>query len=95
MSAKQLKSLALQISNARHHLELLEGQYEAFRLEALRKVEVVKNAASFTLVFKGRRINARKNVYNRFVVREGGKTLVKEYFGSIHDLRFNIAQGVI
>ena len=95
MNTEQLKALAVQISNAKHHLELLEGQYAAFRLEALREVEMQKNDASITLVFKGRKLNARKNIHNRYVVKESGKTLVSEYPGSIHDLRFDLAVGSI
>lgn len=95
MNTKQLKSLAVQISNAKHHLDILESQYAAFRLEALREVEMQKNDASITLVFKGRKLNARKNVHNRFVVKESGKTLVSEYPGSIHDLRFDLAVGAV
>jgi hypothetical protein len=95
MNLKQLKSLAVQISDAKHHLELLESQYSALRLEALRQVTVVKNAASITLVFNGRRINAKPVRDNRYLVKESGKVLAREYFGGIHDLRFEIAVGAI
>jgi hypothetical protein len=95
MTVKQLKSLAVQISNAKHHLDILESQYAAFRLDALREVEMQKNAVSITLLFKGRKINARKNSHNRYVVKEGKTTLKNEYLGGIHDLRFDIARGVI
>lgn len=95
MNTKQLKSLAVQISTAQHHLDNLVGQYAAFRLDALQKVQVVKNAGSFTLLFKGRIINARKNSYGRYTVRESGRTLASDYLGGMHDLRFSIAQGEI
>jgi len=89
------KTLQTQLVNARADLADLEAKYADARLKQLKMVEMVKNDASTTLVFKGRTINARKNTHNRYVVKESGKTLINEYFGSIHDLRFDIAQGMI
>jgi hypothetical protein len=95
MNVKQLKSLAAQISDAQHHLDSLQSQYAACRLEVLQQVQVVKNAASITLMFKGRRINAKQNSYGRYVVKESGKILISEFHGNIHSLRFNIAVGAV
>lgn len=87
--------LEIAIDKARKQLADLEAQRDQLRLEALRQVEMTKNDASITLSFNGRKINARKNIHNRYVVKEGRKTLKNEYFGSIHDLRFEIARGTI
>ena len=97
MNVKQLKSLAVQISNAKQHLDSLESQYAAFRLDALREVEMVKNDASITLLFKGRRINAKKpaRFNDRYNLTENGKSIGKEVFGGIHDIRFAVAMGQI
>ena len=95
MNLKQLKSLAVQVGDAQHHLDSLQSQYAACRLEVLQQVQVVKNAASITLMFKGRRINAKQNSYGRYVVKESGKTLISEFHGNIHTLRFNIAVGAV
>lgn len=97
MNTKQLKSLAVQISNAKHHLDILESQYAAFRLDALREVEMVKNDASITLLFKGRRINAKKpsRFNDRYNLTENGKRIATEVVGGIHDIRFQIAVGQI
>lgn len=72
-----------------------QAEYAELRLEELKKVTVTRNDASTTLAFNGRVINAKKNRYGRYRVTEQKKTLVSEYFGSIHDLRFDVAQGRI
>ena len=97
MSVKQLKSLAVQISSTQKQLGALQSQYDALRLDALREVKVVKNAASITLLFKGRKINAKKPTrYNdRYNLTENGKSIGKEVFGNIHDIRFAVAMGQI
>lgn len=88
--------LEIQIDKTRKQLADLEQQLADMRLNALRQVEVIKNDSSITLVFNGRRINAKKNPRRgRWVVKEGKTTLVNEYFGGIHDLRFDIARGAI
>jgi hypothetical protein len=98
MNKTQIQSavkLEIQLDKARKQVAALEEQIAQIRLEALRQVEMVKNDSSITLLFKGRRINARKNTHNRYVVKEGKTTLKNEYYGGIHDLRFDIARGVI
>jgi hypothetical protein len=98
MNKTQMQSavkLEIQIDKTRKQLAALESQLADIRLAALRQVEMVKNDRSITLVFNGRRINAKKNVHNRYVVKEGKSTLKDEYFGSIHDLRYDIARGTI
>lgn len=87
--------LEIRLDHARNQVADLEAQLAQLRLEALRQVEVKKNSASITLVFKGRKINARKNLHNRFVVKEGTKILKSEYAGNLHALRFDIAVGNI
>ena len=89
----KFQKLAVQISKARAHLGDLEAQASALRLETLQQVKMVRNDQSITLLFKNRRINARKNLWGRFVVKEGRKILDSEYFGNIHDLRFDLAVG--
>lgn len=96
IKTQDLVKLSIQIDKARKHLADLEQEMADRRLEALRQVEVIKNDQSITLVFNGRKINARKNPRRgRYKVTEGRKTLVSEYFGGIHDLRFEIATGQI
>ena len=65
------------------------------RLEMLRTVEMIRNDSSITLVLGDRKINARKNRYGRYTVKEGRKTLDSDYLGGIHDLRFAMALGSI
>ena len=86
--AQRIESLEKDLSQAR-------AEYDALRLETLRQVDVVRNDASTTLLFRGRVINAKKNAYGRYKVTESKKTLVSEYFGSIHDLRVDVARGLI
>ena len=88
--------LEIQIDKTRKQLATLEQQLADIRLEALRQVEMIKNDQSITLVFNGRKINARKNPRRgRYKVTEGRKTIHSEYFGGIHDLRFDLATGRI
>jgi hypothetical protein len=89
----KFQKLAVQISKARARLEDLESQASSLRLETLKQVKMVRNDQSITLLFKDRSINARKNRWGRFTVKEGRKILDSEYFGNIHDLRFDLAVG--
>ena len=85
---QRIDSLEMALARAR-------AERDALRLETMRQVEMVRNAASTTLLFKGRVINAKKNAYGRYKVTESKKTLVNEYFGNIHDLRVDVACGNI
>jgi len=90
-----MMKLAQKIEKLREDLASAEAEYKELWLAEMRQVAVKKNEASMTLMFNGRAINAKKNRYGRFEVKEGKKTLVKEYMGNLHDLRFAIAQGAI
>ena len=90
-----IKTLQIQLSNARARVNDLEAKFEAIRLAELRKVELIKNERSYTLLYKGRRINAARGNWGRLKVTENKKVIVSEYFGNVHDLRFAIAQGDI
>ena len=90
-----IKTLAIQLSNARARVADLEAKYEAARLAELRKVELIKNERSYTLLYKGRRINAARGAFGRLKVTENKRVIESEFFGGVHDLRFAIAQGDI
>jgi hypothetical protein len=90
-----LTKLAQKIEQLSEDLQSAKAEYDEIRLTELRKVSMKKNDSSITLLFNGRTINAKKNRWGRFAVKEGKTTLVKEYFGNIHDLRFDIAQGAV
>jgi len=91
----QFEQIQQRIDSLEKDLALVRAERDVLRLEAIRQVEMVRNDASITLLFQGRRINAKKNRYGRFKVTESKKTLVSEYFGSIHDLRVAVACGVV
>lgn len=95
MNNTKIQKLANEIWVARARLDQLIQQEAELRLAELRNVEMVKNEKSTTLVFYGRRINARKNGYGRFLVKEGSRVLDSDYFGNIHDLRYALATGQI
>jgi len=91
-----LTKLALQIKEARAKLDSLEAQYTAERLAALKLVECTKVGETFTLTFNGRVLKAKKNpIRGRFKIHEGKAILVSEYYGGIHDIRFDLSQGRI
>ena len=89
--------LKIKLDKARKQVAALEDQIAQIQLEALRQVEMVKNDASVTLLFKGRNINAKKpgRFNDRYNLTENGKRIATEVFGSIHDIRFLIASGQI
>ena len=91
----KFEQIEQRIDSLEKDLALARAEQGALRLETMRQVEVVRNDASTTLLFKGRIINAKKNAYGRYKVTERKNTLVSEYFGGIHDLRVDVARGVI
>jgi cystathionine beta-lyase family protein involved in aluminum resistance len=94
---KELAQIAKGIDSARKALATYEAQYAALRLKAIRTVEMTKVGETITLEAGNRVIKAKKYArYNdRWSLTEHGKSIAKEYFGSIHDIRFNIAMGQI
>lgn len=91
----KFEQIQQRIDSLEKDLALARAEQSALRLETMRQVEMVRNDASTTLLFKGRVINAKKNRYGRYKVTESKKTLVNEYLGSIHDLRVAVACGLI
>lgn len=91
----KLEQFQNRINSLQKDLAAAMAEYDAMRLALLREVDIVHNDSSITLLFNGRVINAKKNRYGRYKLTESKKTLVNEYFGSIHDLRFAIAVGEI
>ncbi len=89
------KVLEIQLANARARVAALEEKFEAARLAELRKVELIKNERSYTLLYKGRRINAARGNFGRLKVTENKRVIESEFFGNVHDLRFAIALGDI
>jgi hypothetical protein len=70
----------------------LNAEYDEHRLATLRKVEMTKVGETVTLKFGDRVLKAKKNArYGRYKVTDGKTTVVAEYFGGIHDLRFAMA----
>ena len=92
---KELVTIANGINAARRALDKYEDQYNTLRLKAIRTVEMTKVGATVTLESGNRVIKAKKPArYNdRWNLTENGKSIAKEYFGSIHDIRFKIAMG--
>lgn len=90
-----LNTLQIQLANARARVADLEAKYQEARLKELQKVELIKNEHSYTLKFNGRRINAARGSYGRLKVTENKKVIISEYFGNVHDLRCEIALGLI
>ena len=95
MNKSKMQKLASEIAKTQAHLDQLNRQAAELRLAEIRKVEMVKNEKSTTLVYYGRRVNVRKNSYGRYLIKEGSRVLDNDYFGSIHDLRFDLVMGQI
>jgi len=80
-----------------HLLEVqaLETELQDLRLRELRKVEIVQNKSSITLKFRGRIINAKRNMHRGWNLTEKGKRIKTDVRSPIHDIRFKISQGDI
>ena len=95
----KLNSLSLnaKIARARTELARLEAEYAERRLALLKSVEMTKTGDTVTLWFDQSLFKAKKpaRFRDRWNISKNGKTIAKEVFGSIHDIRFAIAQGQI
>ena len=92
---KELAAMALNINNAEAQLIKMKAEYDALRLEALRTVAYTIVGEAIILESGARVIKIKKNRHGRYKVTEGKTTLVPEYMGGLHDLRFEIAMGNI
>ena len=92
---KRIDELAKKIKSLRKDIADMEREIAELRLSELKKVMMKRNNSSVSLLFNGRTVNASRNRYGRLAVKEGGRVLASDYFGTIHDLRFDIAQSQI
>ena len=94
---KELATMAKNITVARDELSKYEARYAELRVKALRSVTTTKVGETITLEAGNRVIKAKKPArYNdRWNLTENGKRIATEVFGSIHDIRFDIAMGKI
>ena len=92
---KELTTLAKNIAAGKKILDQLETDFHDLRLKAVRTVEATQVGKTVTLTSGNRIIKAKKPTgYNdRWNLTENGKSLGKEVFGNIHDIRFAIAMG--
>ena len=93
MKLANYSKLQARANKLRQELAEIEQQMSEFRLEQLRKVEMVRNNSSTTLVFKGRMLNVTKDRFGYTQVKEKGKFIAKDLPVSIHDVRFAVATG--
>ena len=94
---KAINTLSKNIGATANLLTTLKNEYDELRLKALRTVESTKVGDTITLEAGNRVIKAKKPArYNdRWNLTENGKRIATEYFGGIHDIRFDIAMGKI
>lgn len=86
------EKLKTKIADARIALTEANAEYDEHRLATLRKVEMTSVGETITLKFGDRVLKAKKNVrYGRYRVKDGKTTVISEYLGGIHDLRFAMA----
>jgi hypothetical protein len=93
----KLAKLASKIDQLREQLHSAEAEFQELRLAELRKVEMTKTGETVTLKFGSRVIKAKKPArYNdRWNLTENGRSIGREVFGGIHDIRFAVATGGI
>jgi ABC-type transporter lipoprotein component MlaA len=93
-SLKTLKALQEKAEALALAAKQAEEEYEAARLETMRKVQINKLARSTQLIFNGRIINVKPNGSNWFDITENGvKTRVAHFATNIHQLRVELATG--
>jgi hypothetical protein len=97
ITRKELNTLAKNIAAGKKILDKLETDFHNLRLKAVRTVEVAQVGKTVTLTSGQRVIKAKKPAgYNdRWNLTENGKSIGKEVFGNIHDIRYAIAMGNI
>lgn len=93
--SKAIKALQAKLDAAKKEVAKLEAQMAEARLTMIRSVPMTTVGATITLEAGNRIVKAKKNVHGRYKVTEGKKTLHSNYFGSIHDIRFDLAMGTI
>ena len=92
---KAINTLSKNIGKADAELSRMTAEYDALRLKALQTVAYTKVGDAIILEAGARIIKAKKNRHGRYKVTEGKTTLVPEYFGGLHDLRFELAMNNI
>ena len=92
---KELAALSKNIAAVERELGRLDTAYNDLRLKVIRTVTMTKVGETVTLESGNRVIKAKKPArYNdRWNLTENGKSLAKEVFGGIHEIRFAIAMG--
>ena len=92
---KKIDTLIKKIGATSAQLSALKAEYDQLRLEALRTVAYTIVGEAIILESGARIIKIKKNRHGRYKVTEGKTTLIPEYLGGLHDLRFEVAMGNI
>ena len=92
---KKIDALSKKIGATSAQLSALKAEYDQLRLEALRTVAYTIVGEAIILEAGARVVKIKKNSHGRYKVTEGKKVLISEYFGGLHDLRFELAMGNI
>lgn len=92
---KKIDTLSKKIGQVDAELSRMKAEYDALRLEALRTVAYTIVGEAIILESGARIIKIKKNRHGRYKVTEGKTTLIPEYLGGLHDLRFEVAMGNI
>ena len=95
MSKTSITEIQKLLATARKHVADLETMLAEAQSAERKKVEVIQNDASVTLLYNGRRINARKNSRGRLTVSENKRVIGSDYLWGLNQLRVDIATGVI
>ena len=93
--SKAIKALQAKLNAAKKEVIKLESEMQAARLTMIRSVAMTKVGDTITLEAGNRIVKAKLGNHCRFRVTEGKTTLAREYFGTIHDIRFDLAMGTI
>lgn len=94
---KAITETAKALAGSKKLVAQLEADFAELRLKAIRTVTMTKVGDTVTLESGNRIIKAKKPArYNdRWNLTENGKRIATEYFGGIHDIRFELAMGNI
>lgn len=95
MKMTKIEKAEVALRNARKRLNQAEVAFNTAVTLASNKVEMVTRGETTTLTFGKQTFKVKRNSRNRMNVYKDGKMFRREYFGSMRELRADIAEGTL
>ena len=95
MKMTKIEKADAALRKARLNLERAQVAFNTAVTLASNKVEMVTRGETTTLTFGKQTFKVKRNSHNRLNVYKDGKMIRREYFGSMRELRADIAEGTL